>query len=171
MYRQVSSKRNLFVFFLKQVWCLKSCSRIFHSYGDVTIAGERLQTSTYARHPLSLSSEGFQAFRPYCDTEHRFRMAISEYTWHSHILLNVHHWRCHCFYDLSLSRLGFENPTLRLRGGRSNPLRHRSGCFKMEISSCSKVTGPQFAVVYSLYKGNIFEWDMKQLTIQAINTQ
>ena len=112
-----------------------------------------------------------RVFKRSTPTVTRFRMAISEYTWHSHILLNVHHWRCHCFYDLSLSRLGFENPTLRLRGGRSNPLRHRSGCFKMEISSCSKVTGPQFAVVYSLYKGNIFEWDMKQLTIQAINTQ
>ena len=30
-----------------------------------------------------------------------------------------------CFYDLGLSRLGFENPTFRLRGQRSNPVRHR----------------------------------------------
>ena len=33
-------------------------SKIFHSYGDVTIAGEGLQLLTYARHPWSLSSEG-----------------------------------------------------------------------------------------------------------------
>ena len=35
-----------------------SHSRIFHSYGDVTIAGERLQILTYARHAWPLSSEG-----------------------------------------------------------------------------------------------------------------
>ena len=32
-----------------------------------------------------------------------------------------------CFYDLGLSRLGFENPTFRLRGERSNPLGQRRG--------------------------------------------
>ena len=32
-----------------------------------------------------------------------------------------------CFYDLGLSRLGFEHPTLRLRGQYSNPLRHCRG--------------------------------------------
>ena len=31
------------------------------------------------------------------------------------------------FYDLCQSRLGFEHPTFRLRGQRSNPLRHRRG--------------------------------------------
>ena len=30
-------------------------------------------------------------------------------------------------YDLGLSRLGFEHATSRLRGQRSNPLRHRRG--------------------------------------------
>ena len=32
-----------------------------------------------------------------------------------------------CFYDLGLLRLKFEHPTFRLRGERSNPLRHRRG--------------------------------------------
>ena len=32
-----------------------------------------------------------------------------------------------CFYDLYLSRLGFEHPTFRLRGERSSLLRHRRG--------------------------------------------
>ena len=31
------------------------------------------------------------------------------------------------FYDLDLSRLGFEHPTFRMRGKRSNRLRHRRG--------------------------------------------
>ena len=30
-----------------------------------------------------------------------------------------------CFDDLGLSRQGFERPTFRLRGQRSNPLRHK----------------------------------------------
>ena len=32
-----------------------------------------------------------------------------------------------CFSVLGLSRMGFEHPTFRLRGERSNPLRHRRG--------------------------------------------
>ena len=32
--------------------------RIFHSYGYVTIAGERLQILTYVRHSWPMSSEG-----------------------------------------------------------------------------------------------------------------
>ena len=32
-----------------------------------------------------------------------------------------------CFYDLGLSRLGFEHPTFRFRGQRSKPLYHRRG--------------------------------------------
>ena len=32
-----------------------------------------------------------------------------------------------CFYDLGLSRRGFEHPTFRSRGERSNPLPHRRG--------------------------------------------
>ena len=40
------------------VWDLSSHSRIFHSYGDVTVVGEGLQILTYARHSWPLSSEG-----------------------------------------------------------------------------------------------------------------
>ena len=43
-------------------------SRIFHSYGDVTIAGEVLQILTYARHFRPLSYEGSLACHTYCDT-------------------------------------------------------------------------------------------------------
>ena len=43
------------------VWCFAYHSRIFHSYGDVTITGERLQILTYARHSWPLSSECFLA--------------------------------------------------------------------------------------------------------------
>ena len=40
------------------VWAFSSQSRIYHSYGDVTIAGEGLQILTCAWHSWSLSNEG-----------------------------------------------------------------------------------------------------------------
>ena len=65
-----------------------SLSRIFHSYGDVTITGEGLQICTYARHSWSLSSEGSSACHTYCDTGHPFIMVIYEDHWHSYLLLS-----------------------------------------------------------------------------------
>ena len=38
-----------------------------------------------------------------------------------------------CFYDLGLSWLGIEHPTLRLRDQRSNRLRHRRGIYKIML--------------------------------------
>ena len=40
-----------------------------------------------------------------------------------------------CFYDLGLSRLGFEHPTFPLRGKRSNRLHHQRG---FENMCCKK---------------------------------
>ena len=63
--------KNLFVL------SLSSHSRIFHSYGDVTIAGEGLQILTYDRHPWPLSSEGSLTSHTYCDTGPHFIMVIA----------------------------------------------------------------------------------------------
>ena len=60
----------------------------FYSYGDV-IAGEGLQTLTYARHSWPLSSEGSLAYHIYCDTGYPFIMVISEDQRHSHLLPSV----------------------------------------------------------------------------------
>ena len=46
-----------FVFFCLVIWSLSSHSRIFHWYGDVTIAGEGLQILTYARHSWRIISD------------------------------------------------------------------------------------------------------------------
>ena len=56
-----------------------SHSRFFHSYGDVTITGERLQIMTYAWPTWQLSSKGSLACHTYCDTGHPFIIVISEY--------------------------------------------------------------------------------------------
>ena len=87
------------------VWGFMYGSRIFHSCGDVTIAGERLKILTCAKHlwplscegslwplscegslwPLScegslwpLSCEGSLACHTYCDTGHPIIMVISK---------------------------------------------------------------------------------------------
>ena len=68
---------HLFSFYLF-VWGYTSHSRIFHSYGEVTITGKRLQIFTYARHSWPMGSEGSFACPTYCDTEHPFVIVISE---------------------------------------------------------------------------------------------
>ena len=107
-------------------------SRIFHSYGDVIIAGEGLQILTYARHSWPLSSEGSLTCHTYCDTGLPFIMVISEDPWHSHLLPSVWQWSCHyLFYDLGLSRPRNESrsPT---HEANALPLRHRGGWAKAE---------------------------------------
>ena len=105
---------------------LSSHPRIFHSYGDITVTSEGLQTLIYARHSWPLTSEGSLACHTFCDTAHPFIMVISEDT--------DNHTYCWafgsgavttCFCDLGLSRLGFEHPNFRLRDQPSNLLRHR----------------------------------------------
>ena len=62
------------------LFVFSSHSRIFHSFEDVTIAGEGLQILTYARHFWPLSSEGSLACYTCCDTGHPFMMVISDDT-------------------------------------------------------------------------------------------
>ena len=71
------------------VWSLSSHSRVFHSYGDVSIAGEGLQILTYARHSWPMSSERSLTYHTYCDTDQPFIIVISEDPWHSHLLPSV----------------------------------------------------------------------------------
>ena len=92
-------------------------TREFFTDGVVIITGEGLQVLIYARQSWPLSSEGSLACHTYCVTGHPFIMVSGVVTI--------------CFYDLSLS-LGFEYTTFRLRGERSNPLRHRRGLQRVE---------------------------------------
>ena len=66
-----------------------SHSRIFHSYEDVTFAGEWLQILTYVPYSWPLSSEGSLVCHTYCDTGHPIIIVIFEDPWHSHLLLSV----------------------------------------------------------------------------------
>ena len=89
-------------------------SRIFHSYGDVTLSGKWCKKKkTYVRHSWPMSSEGSSACHTYCDTGHSFIMPNTV-----ELLQAV----------LRLSLLGFEHQTFCMRRERSNRLRHRCGC-------------------------------------------
>ena len=115
------------------LFCMFVCGfsshwRMFHLYGNVTIAGDGRQVSTYDRHSWSLSSEGSLACHTYCDTGHPFIMVISEDPWHSHLLLSVWQWSCHyLFLRLRSVAAGIRTPKFRMRELRSNPLHHRRG--------------------------------------------
>ena len=80
------------------VWSLSSHSKIFHSYGKVTIAGEGLQILTYARNLWPLSSKDYLTRHTYCDTGLPFTMYIFEDPWHSQMLPSVWQWSCHYLF-------------------------------------------------------------------------
>ena len=103
--------------------CLVECIvplENFHSYGDVTIAGEGLQILTNARHSWQLSSEGSLTCHTYCDTGLPFVMVISEDPWHSNLLPSVWQWSCHyLFLRLRSVATGDRTLTSRTRGESS----------------------------------------------------
>ena len=118
--------RSVFLFLFLFFWSLLSHSRIFHSYGDVTIAGEGLQILTYARHSWPLSSEGSLKCHTYCDTSLPFIRVISEDAWHSHLLSSVWQWSCHyLFLRLRSVTTGDRTPSTRMRGERSTSTQPR----------------------------------------------
>ena len=107
--------RSLFVW-----WSELSRSRIFHSYGDVTIAREGLQILTNARHSWPLSSEGSLTCHTYCDTGLPFVMFISEDPWHLNLLPSVWQWSCHyLFLRIRSVATGDRTLTSRTRGESS----------------------------------------------------
>ena len=108
--KTISDQSAVFLFFV----CLEFIvpSRIFHSYGDVTIA----------RHSWSLSSEGSLTCHIHCDMSLPFIMVIFEDAWHSHLLPSVCQWSSHyLFLRLRSVATGDRTPISRMPGGRSTP--------------------------------------------------
>ena len=104
------------------IWSLWSHSRIFHSYGNVTIAGEELQILTYARHSWPLSSEGLISLtcHTHWDAGLPFIMVISEDPCHSHLMPSVWQWSCHyVFLRLRSVATGDRTSISRMRDERS----------------------------------------------------
>ena len=93
-----------------------SHSRIFHSYGDVSIADEGLHIS------WPLSSEGSLACHIYCDTLYnghlREPVTLTPISERLSVELSL-------FLRLRSVAAEIRKPTFRLQGERSSPLRHR----------------------------------------------
>ena len=63
-----------------------------------------------------------------------------------------------CFYDLGLSRLGFEHPIFRMRGQRSNPLRHRHDKCFIIISNFQRLL---YSLLILLLKHGKMQFDLR----------
>lgn len=75
---------------------------------------------------------GTLACQTHRDTGHPFIKIISEDPWPSYLLPSIYQWSVtKSFYDLGLSRLGFEFPSFRLLSERFNPLRHHRGFLRI----------------------------------------
>ena len=103
-----------------------SChSRIFNSYGNVTIAQWRIANFDRCSALKAIKQWGFFSVQHlqwhiYCDTQ----KTCDTYTY-----CRAFGAVTTCFYDVGLSLLGFEHPTFRLRGHRC--VRHsRRGTLK-----------------------------------------
>ena len=113
--------RYIQIFSCLFVWSFSYHSRIFHSIGDITIAGEGLQNLTFTRHLWRLSSEDSVAYHIYLDKGHPFIVVIPEDPWHSNLIPSVKHWSCHYLF-LRLTA-GIRTSFLLLLGERCNPPR------------------------------------------------
>ena len=85
-------------------------SRIFHSYEDVTINDEGLQTMFSALHPWPLSRNGTLACHTYCDTGTLFIWSYPR-TYDIHIYSGTFGSGTSNFFvnNLGLLQLGFKN--------------------------------------------------------------
>ena len=103
---------QILYFFVCFFGVFRPTREFLHSYGDVTITGERLQMLTYARHLWTLSSDDSLVCQTFCGTGRPFIMVISEDPWHSHLLTSA---LTTCFYDVSVAA-GNQTPNLPLAG-------------------------------------------------------
>ena len=78
------------------------------NFSFIAVEGSQILT-LYPWHYRPLSNEVSLACHTYCETGHSLKWSFPR-TRDTHA----------CYYDLNLSRLGFEHPTIRLRGERSN---------------------------------------------------
>ena len=116
---------------LLRYFCLFVCgftslSTIFHSYGEVTSTGERLQIMIYAWYSWQLRIVGSLAIHTYCDMGYPFIMVIHQDTWHSHLLLIVCQWSCHYFFQrLKTTSTGDRSPIFHMQDKNSTTKQQR----------------------------------------------
>ena len=155
------------------VWGLSSNSRILHSYGDVTIIGERLQIVSYTLQAYQLSSDGTLACNTYCNTGHTFILVISEDPWHSHLLPNFLQWSCHyLFLRLYICR-GWDSNNQPSAVRKTWEKKTYFDCLNVFISSEAYYIFIMISFVYYFCKNNLHMTFMrlKYYSSQFLNTE
>ena len=99
--------------------------KIFHSYGDVTISGDELQSFDFCSALMAFEQWGFFSV-PHLHGASVYNMVNSEDPWHSQPLPSVKQWGFHYLFLrlLGLALMEFEQQTFRLLGDNSNRLHH-----------------------------------------------
>ena len=120
----ISNRKPLYDSVCLFVLGFSSHSRIFHSYRDITMAGEGLQILTCAQHSWPLSSKGSLACHTYWDTWHPFLMINRGLTLvvKLYIILNVFK---NNRYQVKLFALAFQF-TETLRWGQTESMVNRT---------------------------------------------
>ena len=105
-----------------------SLSTIFHSYGEVTSTGERLQMLTYAWYSWQLLSEGSLSIHTYSDMGYPFIMVIHQDPYDTHTCCRsfVSGDATTFFNDLKLPRPGIDSRSFTCEA-KTLPLNHRGG--------------------------------------------
>ena len=149
-------------FGLERLYCISndacylrfsSQSRIFHSFGDVTITDEGLLILVYAWHSWPLSNEGSLVCHTYCDTGHPF-MWSSPTTNNTHLLLNNWQWSCHyLFSNLSRPRIKPWSSSCEAKAVQNEPLRclQWSNLLKFSPNFDTYTAHPFYKVIYKQF--------------------
>ena len=154
-----------FCFFVKG---FTSHSRIFNSYGNVTITSEGAQILTFARHAWPLSFEGSLACHTYFDTGHPFIMNTSEDPLHSHLLPSVWQWSCHYLFLRRRSVVPGVQTTNLPHSERSYRLRHRGGRTRRNATIPWKVKGAiqsPFSHHSVNWMADTFQWTISEHSV------
>ena len=80
-----------------------------------------------------------------------FYVMVSEDSWHSHLLLSVKRWSCHCFLRLRSIAAGFRTPNLSLE--RTNALTH---CATARFKGMNIIFFYVRYVYYSMYVRSVY---------------
>ena len=96
VYRRIMTEAITWAMFVCLFVCFTSHSKIFHSFGDVTIVCWKAANFDLCSALMAIEQWGFFSLLHLLWSEHPFKIDISEDPWHSHLLPSV--WQCSSHY-------------------------------------------------------------------------
>ena len=129
----------LLIWSIKHVFCLFGVFRPipeFLTFMETSHCWWRAANVDLRSARMSIEQLRFFSVPQLLNTGHPYIMVITENPWHTYCWAFSWGAVTTCFYDLCLSRLGFEHPTVRLRGERSNRLHRLRGLNICALFKC-----------------------------------